>query len=70
MTVRSQLSERPPVSPWERFAEIDPYLYIFTDMEADRSEGVLAKRRTSGERGAPSARACTLFASYGWSGNR
>ena len=33
MTVSSQLSKRPPVSPWERFAEIDPYLYIFTDMK-------------------------------------
>src|SRR3984957_18998717 len=33
MTVSSQLSKRPPFSPWERFAEIDPYLYIFTDMK-------------------------------------
>ena len=33
MTVSSQLSKRPPVSPWEHFAEIDPYLYIFTDMK-------------------------------------
>jgi len=33
MSVSSQLSKSPPVSPWERFAEIDPYLYIFTDMK-------------------------------------
>jgi SAM-dependent methyltransferase len=33
MTVSSHLAKRPPVSPWERFAEIDPYLYIFTDMK-------------------------------------
>jgi SAM-dependent methyltransferase len=33
MNVSSHLSKRPPVSPWERFSEIDPYLYIFTDMK-------------------------------------
>src|ERR1700722_8666141 len=33
MNVSSQLSKRPPPSPWERFAEIDPYLYILTDMK-------------------------------------
>jgi SAM-dependent methyltransferase len=33
MNVSSQLSKRPPASPWERFAETDPYLYIFTDMK-------------------------------------
>jgi len=33
MMVSSQFSKKPPVSPWERFAEIDPYLYIFTDMK-------------------------------------
>jgi SAM-dependent methyltransferase len=33
MTILCHSSKRPPVSPWERFAEIDPYLYIFTDMK-------------------------------------
>lgn len=33
MNVSSQLSKRPAASPWERFAEIDPYLYILTDMK-------------------------------------
>jgi SAM-dependent methyltransferase len=29
----SQLSKAPPASPWDSFAEIDPYLYILTDMK-------------------------------------
>ena len=33
MNASSQLNKRPTVNPWERFAEIDPYLYIFTEMK-------------------------------------
>jgi SAM-dependent methyltransferase len=33
MNASSQLSKRPNANPWERFAEIDPYLYIRTDMK-------------------------------------
>jgi SAM-dependent methyltransferase len=33
MNANSQLSKGPAAHPWERFAEIDPYLYIFTDMK-------------------------------------
>jgi SAM-dependent methyltransferase len=33
MNARPQLSQRPAQNPWERFAETDPYLYIFTDMK-------------------------------------
>jgi cyclopropane fatty-acyl-phospholipid synthase-like methyltransferase len=33
MNSDSRLSQRVNANPWERFAEIDPYLYIFTDMK-------------------------------------
>jgi SAM-dependent methyltransferase len=33
MSTTSQVSKRPAANPWERFAEADPYLYIFTDMK-------------------------------------
>jgi SAM-dependent methyltransferase len=33
MNASFQLKKRSTVSPWERFAETDPYLYIFTDMK-------------------------------------
>ena len=33
MNISCQFGKSPPVSPWERFAEIDPLLYIFTDMK-------------------------------------
>jgi SAM-dependent methyltransferase len=33
MNVSSQINKKPTLTPWERFAEIDPYLYIFTDMK-------------------------------------
>jgi SAM-dependent methyltransferase len=37
MNVSSQLNKRPP-SPWERFAETDPYLYILTDVKRTDSK--------------------------------
>src|ERR1700693_2290237 len=33
MNARSQLNQKSATSPWERFSEIDPYLYILTDMK-------------------------------------
>jgi SAM-dependent methyltransferase len=33
MNVSSQLSKKPTASPWEHFAETDPYLYICTDIK-------------------------------------
>jgi SAM-dependent methyltransferase len=33
MNVSSQINKKPSITPWERFAETDPYLYIFTDMK-------------------------------------
>jgi ubiquinone/menaquinone biosynthesis C-methylase UbiE len=33
MNSDSRVGQRATTNPWERFAEIDPYLYIFTDMK-------------------------------------
>jgi SAM-dependent methyltransferase len=33
MNASSQLNQKPAANPWESFAKIDPYLYIFTDMK-------------------------------------
>ena len=33
MNVSSQLNQKSAANAWERFAEADPYLYIFTDMK-------------------------------------